>query len=109
MNHTPGPWRIGHDTQAWNSPSSVRGSVDYVSPSGSRYRIAEVCYPSSPKDTCGHDERIANQYLIAAAPDLLVALKVLLARAELELIDPIDIWEVENAKRAILKAEGVEP
>jgi len=50
------------------------------------------------------DER--NARLIAAAPELLEALSSLLARAETELADAADVWEVQNARAAIAKATG---
>jgi hypothetical protein len=55
------------------------------------------------------DEAVANARLIAAAPDLLAALRELadVSRAYLEHMDAEDLAALEAARAAIAKAEGV--
>ena len=55
-----------------------------------------------------HDENAANAALIAAAPDLLEALKRLLACPALneEAVEPETLYAVKQAGAAIAKAEG---
>lgn len=53
-------------------------------------------------------EREANASLIAAAPDLLDALRNLLVRCSAEMADPIDVHEIYVARLAIAKATGKE-
>lgn len=60
-----------------------------------------------PEHNTQHDELWhANARLIAAAPDLLDSLTALLERAEDELADPQDLWEITASKEAIAKAKG---
>ncbi len=86
MNHTPGPWTVSEDN--WSQTT------------GDTYSILEESYEAS--------ERKANARLIAAAPELLEALKGVLVRLEHS-----GSWEGEDektaARAAIAKAEGVDP
>ena len=82
MGHTPGPWEISKKFICHSCISSINGLL-----------IAQT--------SCVHDDRQrevqrANARLIAAAPDLLEACKMVL------------IAHPENiaAKRAVAKAEG---
>ncbi len=61
--HTPGPWRIGDAGKTVFGPKT-----DQPAP----ITIATL-QGATPR--CGIAERTANKYLIAAAPDLLAALK----------------------------------
>ncbi len=77
--HTPGPWYVEErERQRWNSPMSpTRGVVHQAEHhgSGTVYLIGEVSYPGHAEGTVGALERLANARLIAAAPDLLMALR----------------------------------
>lgn len=69
--------------------------------------VAAVHMPETNKE---HDDLwMANARLLAAAPDLLDALKALLARANKELADPEDVNEAWLAEKAIGKATGETP
>ncbi|TGE04606.1 hypothetical protein [Hymenobacter fodinae] len=70
MNHTPGPWKTL--AEECDKPYiRVRGGR-----LGSRYKIANVITPVYDGSTQREaDETRANARLIAAAPDLLEALK----------------------------------
>ena len=79
--YTPGPWNIGHSTVVLMVSRGVIG--------------------------ISHDEEFANARLIAAAPDLLEALKDCVAvmdreLAGLKVIQP----ELSAARAAIAKATG---
>ena len=80
MTHTPGPWK------------AITGGADakVVCPDGRSFLIGDIIY---------HDENKANANLIAAAPDMLEALK-----ATLDVIHERDIYE--QVEQAIAKAEG---
>lgn len=97
--YTPGPWEL--------SDSSVWGT----SPLNARFRIADI-RQHSPMN--GIDSK-ANASLIAAAPELLEALRNLLAKADQYIPyrkdgwngDDRENWEIIDAARiAITKAEG---
>ncbi len=55
-----------------------------------------------------HDEEFANARLIAAAPDLLEALRVLLSLHEIRASVTTDAWNaaMEDARAAVTKAVG---
>ena len=92
--HTPGPWIDRPD------PSSNQGDHphgDYVIGIGEAIDLIAVVGGK------------ANAALVAQAPALLESLKHLLARAETELADAADVWEVQNARAAIAKATGEQP
>jgi hypothetical protein len=98
MTHTPGPWRVEISNK---SPSlNIVGANNY--PIG---RIP--CTPS----ICSDDE--ANARLIAAAPDLLSALRDMTDMFEHHingLLGPDDAaarWD--NARAAVAKATGTQP
>ena len=87
--HTPGPWTTGHPSP-WGAADENRGCLS---------RGEYIVFPL-PED----DEIEANARLIAAAPDLLAALR--------DLVDwtshDTRTWGecVEAARQAITKAEG---
>lgn len=103
-SHTPGPWglHIGNDyCRVLMKPDSCTDDM-----------IAEVYSDGMGKEYEDDDRnREANARLIAAAPDLFLALKTLLhAETMMEkgkLVD-IDVWDVfmETARAAIAKAKG---
>lgn len=94
--HTPGPWRIGvPDENGWGI---------YKNSGGYAIAVVPIVYDYP---------QIANARLIAAAPELLEACKLLVAYAE----DVEDEYssgafllpnrmDIDNAKAAIRKAEG---
>lgn len=84
--HTPGPWHIG-DTNTNFSPK-VYGADGYMTADCSRIQ----------KRTDAEEQ--ANARLIAAAPDLLAALKSVVAIADRKTV------EFDNARAAIAAAEG---
>lgn len=96
--HTPGPWTVNEDTGEIEAHCMVLGNV----------------YGAEDFPCCEDDEGLqeckANALLIAAAPDLLEALK--------DVLDAFDclgecdcegssLCAVCNAQNAIAKAEGV--
>lgn len=75
-HHTPGPWHIGAGNGA-GAIFSDEGRMLLTEAGGTTlFPIATVCY--GYRD----DEDEANAHLIAAAPDLLAALKDLLDQAD---------------------------
>jgi len=119
MKHTPGPWTI--------HPYSDVGKRRLIEPADGSpsFEVSSITIGSGDKIVADVDmfvfsepkqggylrvdseaELEANAALICAAPDLLHALKALLARAKRELVDPIDVWEVAFAEEAIQQAEG---
>jgi len=77
--HTPGPW----EAQTNRSPLTITHELPHLPQAKGGHRqfreIAEV-YVSDKGD--GAPEDFANAALIAAAPELLAALKAILARVE---------------------------
>ena len=100
--HTPGPWHL--EEMGYNSSSYyIRGSSE----SGDRLTIGKGAVAHIPRSTVNPME--ANARLIAAAPELLDALRGLLALEEENLrgYDDIDVCaEVQFARAAIAKATG---
>lgn len=93
MSHTPGPWRV------------EKGDGALLKDCSGRFR---VLVPMKPKPLHGQREEImvsglseSNARLIAAAPDLLAALKAMVNEVEFH-----DHHCVETALAAIAKAEG---
>ncbi len=82
--HTPGPWKPTYESDPYRLVDHTDGR-----------EIAAV-------SGVDNENRDANARLIAAAPDLLEALKGLLPMWESGVSEP---W-VEAAKAAIAKAEG---
>jgi len=85
--HTPGPWAIETDRDAGHSNHQRHHIFAIV---GGGNRLAVCCYKQNEE---------ANARLIAAAPDLLEALKEALEIGDLE------GWCI-RARAAIAKAEG---
>jgi hypothetical protein len=100
-NHTPGPWRrnvAGHNEDSWRivSESKATGYIAFIPPE--------------------HEDAEANSRLIAAAPDLLAALRAAveylgcaLAGANLKATGydrEAGVEEYQAALAAIAKAEG---
>jgi hypothetical protein len=85
--HTTGPWRIGNTGEAPHNLWHILGAGDLM-------KVATV--ESYPSRTVG----LADAKLIAAAPELLVALKVLVEHA----LETHPHFESERGKRDILAA-----
>lgn len=96
--HTPGPWQVSGVRQRgidhWQS-------LHMVGPDGGS--IAGVLY--TDRTTELHVESLANARLIAAAPKLLQALKIITLHAPS--LDVVGIREL--ADEAIATAEGAAP
>lgn len=94
MTHTPGPWEVKRE-------SGLRQRIQACSDKGTlAYMTAR---PGAHLGNFSHDQIAANARLIAAAPDLLAALKELLAwhKEEYQSNPVIDA----RARDAIAKAE----
>ena len=104
--HTPAPWVL--EIRKGLGDASREATVAEIGTSG-KYR-GNVAYMQSAEhiDGIGRDELIANARLIAAAPDMLEALKLcanFIANTESELGMTLPCGEL--ARAAIAKAEGV--
>jgi hypothetical protein len=89
--HTPGPWRVIH------KPEAI-GFAEY-----------EVAWSDDGELVCDVVYEEADAHLIAAAPDLLDAVKSLLPWAESASYGGPDIAaDIEQARTAIAKALGEE-
>lgn len=86
--HTPGPWVLFGDGE-------LRQLI--IMPAGRPGEIAAVQFPT---DTSRDAEYDANAHLIAAAPELLAALKAVVAVADRR------TDEFDAARAAIAKATG---
>jgi len=110
--HTPGPWALN------NWPENPQEHERYVISEGASYPVLIAdCYADTAHDFALPDtykEACANARLIAAAPDLLTALRDLTATARTfrnvpkreQEWTPIDDTALEQAFTAIEKAEG---
>jgi hypothetical protein len=92
--YTPGPWNVDYSASEFGS-WGIMGRADPNIPGNWLKRVAEV-----DADSSEDPEAEANAILIAAAPDLLTALKCLL--------DPDAENDIQQAINAIAKAEGRE-
>ena len=89
--HTPGPWQVN---------KKLKFSVEAVADGQGINLIAECCDPDGIRSV-GEDS--ANARLIAAAPDLLSALELLLAAYEGKRLLPSHF---EQTRAAIANAKG---
>lgn len=97
--HTPGPWHdIGIGTRHLISPS-----ID----DDGKFAIASIFFPNYHPDglTAARVEQEANAALIAAAPDLLAALRAMLAAGPYGNADAYNA-AVGSSFAAIARAEG---
>lgn len=106
--HTPGPWNLGSPDRNGENAHMCEVMTEYATPNeGGAWPLYDIiCCTWSPKYQASsirlsRQECIANGRLIAAAPELLEALKALADAADssIELCD-----EVEAARAAIAKA-----
>lgn len=91
--HTPGPW---NDTTIKAIPSKPCTKHNYIGGPSNQWIAATLC--------CGattYEERNANSRLIAAAPELLSALRTLIAQADRHGAEGV-YWD--EARAAIAKA-----
>lgn len=97
--HTPGPWNV-NTTKVdgaivrWHIASDKHGSV---------YPVCEHVIECEPSGA----EQLANASLIAAAPELLVALEQALEQAIFPGVTISDAYN--NARAAVAKATGSQP
>lgn len=91
MAHTPGPWNIRDE----------HSGLYLLFGDGSGFPLPTV----TSRDATGKQGR-ANAHLMAAAPDLLVALKGLLGEIESYEFDGNAATACEKARAAIAKAEA---
>ena len=109
IKHTPGPWVVGASDflEQWvciDAPSGDR-DLDYKLWEG--IAMAYGCEESPGK---GLKKAKANAYLIAAAPELLEALEMIVSEADSYTArtgKPIYNW-LDQARAAIAKAKGEE-
>jgi hypothetical protein len=97
--HTPGPWHLGSHGEQYNFAHVRAGSDD------SAETIAEVfgLYINTGRAGQKNEEAIANARLIAAAPELLAALKAC-REAFVPEGGNADLWVEVDA--ALVRAEG---
>lgn len=99
-NHTPGPWLVRYDEDRFDSKQStlkiIDGSNDSLNhPQGPLVLARINVIPFAPH----MDEPLANARLIAAAPDLLLALE--------RLVHPMaDDEDLSYARDCIANARG---
>jgi len=97
-NHTPGPWGWNHARTRLNDPTGKPVLMDGEG-------IWDLCAPKLHKEERAH----ANAKLIAAAPDLLAALKSVLSMPDWDgtmLTSAARKQAKERARAAIAKAGG---
>lgn len=96
--HTPGPWRALPEVLT-GGIHHVGGRSPIVMKEGRKIACVSRSLDARIKDgPCKEAE--ANARLIAAAPDLLAALKLVVEQGNL------DVWLAKQARAAIAKAEG---
>lgn len=88
-NHTPGPWHVGYGTKV---------CAVYMKPASKGWLVRDQVARFDRTD-----EGMANARLIAAAPDLLAALKSMFDSA---VIIGSPVGDMNAAEAAIAKAEG---
>jgi len=99
--HTPGPWRINHHSHIYGELwlSVLDGAFD-ITHNGAAKPCVVAC---SRYSAMSDEENLANARLIAAAPELLEALKEAVQVCKSAGSLPI-VWE--KWKQIIAKAEG---
>lgn len=100
--HTPGPWRVCE-----NAPSLIEADIGHAD--GLPRTIAQAL---DPIPHIGDATVNANARLIAAAPELLMALQMLYAETaeyiELNHLGGMDNQSMQLARAAIAKATGAQ-
>ena len=118
MAHTPGPWVVVNGTDVFSALGAPRND-GIKADQNDGWQVADcgvgVTFVEGLSRTLKPSEQRANAHLIAAAPDLLEALKGLLSRAVLGAMDTEDVLRdygnlgmshIRAAQAAIAKAEG---
>ena len=102
--HTPGPWYVFH--------SAYRGRFDDDGPGA--FSIGDAPTARSANILCSRyewperaEEMKANAHLMAAAPDLLESLRLMVDLVEL--VVPFEGETLRRARAAIAKATGDQP
>lgn len=113
VSHTPGPWIAS--MQVARDGQELGWIIDTLGPRGGRIGWASRAYADTNTgarlDGVEGNESEANARLIAAAPELLAALRDLCDAIPDETIaddPPLGVW-VTQARAALAKAEGREP
>lgn len=104
FKHTPGPWVLLPE-EVDKSYIRVRGTIP-----GSRYKIANVVTPTyDGAYEWEAQETRANAHLIAAAPELLEALTLMLETMKSGMVDfnAHDEYVMNKAEYAVTKAFGI--
>lgn len=93
--HTPGPWEVEPEDVGYGPAFSILAANDDV-----------IVHPEGT--TIRSDVDWANACLIAAAPELLEALKMLVSYTEAceGMLNASPAGQVTNARAALAKAEG---
>ena len=94
--HTPGPWLIEAQNSHTGAIATVHNTTDVW---------VEIWSENWIVTGMGPEEQSANARLIAAAPDLLEALKEIIAAADGDGWNQLDA-SFATARAAIAKAEG---
>ncbi len=97
--HTPGPWSITN-TIMGSAETTVWPSAVVAAPYGSVDTVCDFSFMTNKP----HGEQQANARLIAAAPELLAALRAMIERAEWH--GDKDADGLCGARAAVAKAEG---
>ncbi len=105
MKHTPGPWEVGLDTLG--SPVVVARKYAVATLSWCGFNMGGW-HKGGPNAEAKRIEISANARLVAAAPELLEALKALLDDAPFSM-NPESAAIHQQAVDVIAKAEGVDP
>lgn len=92
MTHTPGPWRVAPDDTSFGGYVAISG--------GDHFGLAEVVVELGGKP---YPDGEANAKLIAAAPEMLEALRALVDDVESKWGDP---HTLRHARATLAKAEG---
>lgn len=97
--HTPGPWRVdpNYNRDVQDANGCEVGAALCVTDIGEKWTI-------SGRITASREEGAANARLIASAPELLAALREMVA--DVDGGGSVSPYSVDAARAAIAKAEG---
>ena len=119
---TPGPWRVGPRNgtgkadscyQFEGKPYKPLSMIEaFGLPARNNAYVKNVCHVYQGEGEVGSPEALteqeANARLIAAAPEMLEALELMVHEFEKYATAPIDRLAISKAKAAIVKATGKE-
>ena len=100
--HTPGPWRVEAGTTViWsdNAYDAGANNVGCIVARAAQPQTWKACRPTA-------DEQVHNACLIAAAPEMLGALKGLVGALDGRVHSSPALRALSDARAAIAKAEG---